>query len=206
MLRTFTEVTHFTDFDPKRFGLYSDAVLNSGFNPGAGSRYEMVHVEDNRFCFLKLHGSAGWWVKRWRGNKGRLYCPACPEWLNNPNLRDIDKIIQDQKGCPQPWEPLIAFPHEKQRALSGETDFNWDPYIQKVEAHAASVLAGATEVRLIGYSFAPIDSRHVVNNLLNKIPDDARIIVQNPDIATVQSRLEAYPTLRGRVEFDPTPF
>lgn len=205
---------YFTDFDPKRFALYSGVVLNSGFNPGNGSRCEAVQVGDNRFCFLKLHGSAGWWVKLWRGNKGidelRLYHPACDR-LNDPRLQDIEKCIQSQKGHPQPWEPLIAFPHERHRARLNNTDFVWDPYLRKIETHAAKVLTCATEVKIIGYSFARIDSSHVVNNLLNKIPSDSKIIVRNTDVATVRPRLEAYPTMRdrverGRVEFDPTPF
>lgn len=201
---------YFAHFDPERFGLYSDAVLNSGFKRGNGYRYEMVQVGDNRFCFLKLHGSAGWWVRLRSGNKAkdecRLYCPACPERLNEPNLEKIEELLQKNEGCLKPWEPLIAFPHEKHRAVKGETEFLADPYLEKIEACAARVLASSTEVRIIGYSFAPIDSRHVVDNLLNKIPDGASIAVQNKDIATVKSRLEAYPALRGRVEFDPTPF
>ena len=69
----------------------------------------------------------------------------------------------------------------------------------------------AFKVNIIGYSFAPIDSRHVVNNLLNKIPPDSRIIIRNPDVTTARSRLEAYPAMRdriarGHVDFDPTPF
>ncbi len=202
-------------FDPKRIELYSDVVLSSGFNPGNGSRYERVQIGDNRFCLLKLHGSAGRWVKFWRGNEGidecRLYHPACPDKIDNPSLQDIETCIQKQKGHPQPWEPLIAFPHERQRARLNATKFAWDAYLRKVGAHASKVLSCATDVRIIGYSFAPIDSRYVVNDLLNKIPPDSRIIVQNMDVATVRTRLEAYPTMRdriakGRVEFDPTPF
>jgi len=81
--------------------------------------------------------------------------------------------------------PLV----EKQRGVKGRTDFLADRYLEKIEAHAASVLATATEVRIIGYSFAPIDSRHVVNNLLSNIPRDSKVIVQNMDVATVRSRL-----------------
>jgi len=54
---------------------------------------------------------------------------------------------------------------------------------------------------------AGCSGRHVADHLLSKVPEGARIVVQNPDAATVRSRLEAYPCLRGpRVEFDPTRF
>jgi hypothetical protein len=201
---------YFIDFDPKQNQLYGKTVLNSGFNPNGGDRYERVEFGDNRFSFLKLHGSAGWWARLWRGNREidecRLYWPACPERLNCPDLHGIEERLKKSQACSQPWEPLIAFPHEKQRAVLQTTGFIFDPFIQKVEARAARLLADATEVRIIGYSFAAIDSRHVVEKLLNKVPDSACITIQNPDVATVKARLEAYPTLRGRVEFDSTPF
>ena len=203
---------YFKSFNPQQFGMYARDVLNSGFNDRVNGGYDKVEAVPNHFCFLKLHGSAGWWVKKPDncGNDERRYWPAMPS--DEDDLQKIEQQLNvNEKQKTQSWEPLIAFPHEKQRAVKGQTDFLADRYLEKIEAHAATVLAGATEVRIIGYSFAPIDSRHVVNNLLNRIPARSRIIIQNTDVASVRSRLEAYPTMsdrvqRGCVEFDPTPF
>lgn len=204
---------HFRSFNPAKSGVYSENVLNTGFTNRLNGGYAKVEPVAGRSCFLKLHGSAGWWVKIPERNSGpddRLYWPAIP--LGKVDLQEIDKMLQKPAATPwNSWQPLIAFPHERESARARNTNFVWDPYLRKIEDHAASVLAGATGVRIIGYSFAPIDSRNVVNNLLTKIPADARIIVQNtPEgIQTVRSRLEAYPALSERVlkvEFDPTPF
>jgi len=198
---------YFRNFPRHEPSVYDKSVLNAGFNPEAFSNrgFDKVQPAAGRFCFLKLHGSAGWWVREREGNRSnpddelRLYWSREPE--GSVDLRDFEKFLRNG------WEPLIAFPHEKQRAVRDRTDFLPDRYLEKLEDHAANVLGRATEVRIIGYSFAPIDSRHVVDNLLSKVPEGARIVVRNPDTATVRSRLEAYPSMRDpRVEFDPTLF
>ena len=199
----------FKNFDRRL--LYGRRGLNSGFDDGSKRGYEETKPADGRFCFLKLHGSADWWVKK-RTNaapESRLHWPTPPKsQVDSANLVEIEKFLEgDEKNqIPFRWQPLIAFPHEKQRSVARETDFAWDPYIRSVEAHAASVLARATEVTVIGYSFAPIDSGHFVNNLLAKARHGAKIVVRNPDIATVDARLGAYPTMRKRVKFEATPF
>src|SRR6266498_1305157 len=190
----------FKSFEQQRYGTYTKEVLNSGFNNRMNDGYDNVGPVSDRFCFLKLHGSAGWWVKTVPGNRGtnecRRYWPSIPS--AHDDLKKMEEQLEknEQQNKIQPWEPLIAFPHEKQRAVQGETDFLADRYIEKIEIHAASVLAAATQVRIIGYSFAPIDSRHVVEKLLDKIPPDSAIIVQNMDVASVRSRLEGYPSMR----------
>ena len=134
-------------------------------------------------------------------NELRRYWPNVPTPATT--IQHIEKLVGQVNG---PWEPLIAFPHEKHREIERPTAFGWGPYLRTVEKHAADVLTSATEVRIIGYSFAAIDSRHVVENLLSKIPANARITVQNPDLVTVRPRVEVYESFKGRVEFDPTPF
>ena len=193
---------YFRGFPRQERSVYEKTALNAGFNSDAlgNCEYRKVQPAAGRFCFLKLHGSASWWAKGRKGNKPDIVAYK----LGNPepavNLRDFEEFLRSQ------WEPLIAFAHEKQRAVRDGTDFLPDRYLEKIEDHAVSVFAAATEVRIIGYSIAPINSRHVVDNLLSRVPEGARIVVQNPDTATVRSRLEAYPSLKGRVEFDPTPF
>ena len=204
---------YFKGFKPQQFGTYAKEVLNSGFSNRMNGGYDKIEPAPGHFCFLKLHGSADWWVRKAAGTRGqdecRLYWPTEPVLSasahNDHNyFRRIEDLLN--RNSTLPWEALIAFSHEKQRAIKRATDFLADRYLERIEAHAASVLATPTEVRVIGYSFAPIDSRHLVNNLLSKVQESARITVQNIAVATVQSRLEAYPRLRGRVEFDPTPF
>ena len=194
---------YFRGFPQEERSVYGNTALNAGFNSDAFSNrgFDKVQPAGGRFCFLKLHGSADWWVKGRKGNKPDIVAYKLGNSESPVNLRDFEEFLQNQ------WEPLIAFPHEKHRAIKRETDFLPDPYLRKIEDHASSVLAAATEARIIGYSFAAIDSRHVVDNLLSKVPEGAGIAVRNPDTATVRSRLEAYPSMRDlRVEFDPTLF
>jgi len=202
---------HFRVFDGQHIPLYEQTVLNSGFGQIKSDVYHKFQPKACRFSFLKLHGSAYWWVKRPKGANGknslRHYWPTSPMKL--ADLHEIENVIQAENDYP--WEPLIVFPHEKHRGIASPTEFEHDPYIRTVEGHAISVLKSATEVRIIGYSFAPIDNRHVIDNLLSAIPDAAKIIVQNPSDSTVRARLEGYPTFRRRIErgmvtFDPTPF
>jgi len=106
-----------------------------------------------------------------------------------------------------PWEPLITFPHEKQRSLKNrQTGFPYDPYIRQIWDHAASLLGTATEVKVIGYSFSAIDSRHMVNELLSKATQCQKIVIQNPDVSTVEANLQSYAQLRRRIEFIPSLF
>jgi hypothetical protein len=64
-------------------------------------------------------------------------------------------------------------------------------------------VANATEVRVVGYSFNPIDSRYMVNELLSKATCE-KIVIQNK--ADVRRNLETYRQFKGRLEYDPTPF
>jgi hypothetical protein len=100
---------------------------------------------------------------------------------------------------------LTAFPHERHASQGcGESsDYLWAQYIEAVWRHAASVVASATEVRVIGYSFNPIDTSHVVDQLLSKATCE-KIVIQNK--VDVRRSLESYPQLKGRLEFDPTLF
>jgi hypothetical protein len=65
------------------------------------------------------------------------------------------------------------------------------------------VVANASEVRVIGYSFSPIDSRHMVNQLLSRATCE-KIVIQNK--VDVRRNLESYRQFKDRFEFDPTTF
>ena len=196
----------FPTFDLRNHPVYGSDALNSSFDHKFGE-WSVVPPTPGRFCFLKLHGSAGWWVKRDHGRRARQY------WLADPaeamSLEQIEASIPKNCGGPLGWEPLLAFPHERQEsqevfnARGESSDHVWAPYIDAVWQHAARVLANAAEVRVIGYSFNPIDSRYMVNELLSEATCE-RIVIQNK--VDVRTNLESYRQLRGRLDFDPTPF
>jgi hypothetical protein len=198
----------FPTFDLRNCSLYACDALNSGFDFNFGKR-SLVQPTPGRFCFLKMHGSAGWWVKvKHDGVRGeRCYWPASP--VQALSVEEIEKTIPKECGGPFGWEPLLAFPHERQESqehfsYKGESSGrDWAPYIDAVWQYAASVVANATEVRVIGYSFSPIDSRHMVNQLLSKATCK-KIVIQNK--VDVRRNLESYRQFKDRLEFDPTPF
>jgi len=197
----------FPDYDASRGFLYGKDALNSAFNPDFGCCSVVQPVPD-RFCFLKLHGSAGWWAKRDNETGERRCWPSGP--LKALSLVEIEKSIPKQRGV-FGWEPLITFPHERQlsreffKSNEKSIGYAWAPYTDAVWKHAADVVANATEVKVVGYSFNPIDSRYMVNELLNKTTCQ-KVVIQNKDVETVRKNLASYTQLRGRLEFDPTPF
>jgi hypothetical protein len=180
--------------------LYGKCVLNSGFECGLDKRIE---IEPDNFCFLKLHGSAGWWARTCATNNQtkdlRDYGEHSP--IVPPDLPDLEQFLQ-RKPQDYEWEPLIAFPHEKQRFTSRHPGkFEQGPYIGKVWEHAAQVLRKATEVTVIGYSFALIDRTHMVENLLCKAPKNAKIRIGFfKDKEAVRHALEGYQDLQDREE------
>ena len=201
---------YFKSFDPALASLYGHSVLNSGFNQRANDGFDKIEPVTGRFNFLKMHGSAGWWVRKsLEDGEQRRYWPAVP--IGPANVQEIEDLLRKNgvysydtlnKLKTLPWEPLITFPHEKQRSLeSSRTGFPYDPYIRQVWGHAAHLLAAATEVEVIGYSFSAIDSRHMVNELLLRATHAGRIVVRNPEVATVEANLRSYAQLRGRVKF-----
>ena len=199
----------FRDFDSEKTFVYGQDVLNSGFNP-SGGECSAIDLASNRFCFLKLHGSAGWWGQLKNNQGARRYHFPLP--LKPVSLEEIENSIPKERIPPYGWESLITFPHERQasqdhKEANGESsDYPWAQYIDTVWNHAAVLLEAAAEVRVIGYSFNPIDSRHVVKKLLSKVKRERKIVIQSKDIEGVKKNLASYKMLRDRLEFDQTPF
>ncbi len=196
----------FPSFDRREHFLYAEEALNSGFL--LYGDYDLADPPPGRFCFLKLHGSAGWCVKRKIGS-GRQYSLSVP--AGAMSLVEIEKSIPKERDPLSGPEPLIAFPHERQGSqnyLKGQgksSDYLWAPYIDSVWKHAAALVADATEIKVIGYSFNPIDSRYMVAELLGKAECE-KITIQNKDAEAVRNNLASYTQLRDRLEFDSTPF
>lgn len=186
--------------------------MNSGFNHRFNGGFDKVEPAAGKFSFLKLHGSAGWWVKKnLHQTEQRYYWPTAP--TNSVNLQEIEDLLKRNgayssetlsrpNGAAFPWEALITFPHEKQRSLENrQFGFSYNPYICAVWDHAASLLASATQVKVIGYSFSAIDNRHMVNQLLDKATQCQKIIIQNPAEKDVRAALSSYEQLGGRLDF-----
>jgi len=194
----------FRSFDSRSPSLYGEEALNSGFL--LYGDYKLVDPTPGRFCFLKLHGSVGWWVERKTGG-GKLYSPSVP--VKAPSLAEIEGSIPRERDPLSGPEPLTVFPHEQKgsqdyRSAQGKSsDYLWAPYNDTVWRHAASLVANATEVRVIGYSFHPVGSRHMVKQLLSKATCE-RIVIQNK--VDVRRNLENYGELKGRLDYDRTPF
>ena len=198
---------YFPGFDPQRCPLYGNWVLNSGFDPTLAFGLKRLDIKPDRFCFLKLHGSAGWWARKCASpsnEKWRDYCPASPD--TPTDLPQLENWLAQDNGIYR-WEPLIAFPHEKQRFASDDAgDFVQGPYIDEVWRHAAAVLQVAAEVTVIGYSFASIDRTHSVENLLSRTPKTTRIRIENKDVEAIKQTLKDFEVLQGRLDFDQRTF
>jgi hypothetical protein len=170
-----------------------------------------------RFCFLKLHGSAGWWAKKCETSatnrtpatdRWRDYCPEPP--LKPTDLLKLEQFFAKQKPLypfePLKWQPLIAFPHEKKKDASADPlDFVQTPYIAAIWKHAAAVLGDAAAVTVIGYSFPEIDRAHTIENLLRKVSSETNIMIENKDPEAVKLAL-AGAEIPGRLAFDKRTF
>lgn len=200
---------YFRDFDAGNTFVYGKDALNSSFDLST-RELSVVRPALDHFCFLKLHGSASWWGQRHQHDpNNRRYHFPLP--LKPINLDEIENSIPKERDVAYGWESLIVFPHERKFSQDflkerGESSgYPWAQYIDTIWNYAAALLEAATEVRVIGYSFNPIDSRHVVNELFSKVKCE-KIIIQNKDIEAVKKNLASYKILRGRLEFDQTPF
>ncbi len=199
----------FQDFDFGDAFFYGKDALNSSFALSTGE-LSVVKPAPDRFCFLKLHGSASWWgqVNQHDSNNRRYRFPLP---LKTISLEEIENSIPKERDVPYGWESLIVFPHERQfeqdfhEARGESSGYPWAQYVDTIWDHAAAVLEAATEIRVVGYSFNPIDSRFVVDKLIAKVKCD-KIVIQNLNIDTVKKNLASYKMLRGRLEFDQTPF
>jgi hypothetical protein len=180
---------------------YGKELLNSGWN-GAGGRGEKI-VPD-RFCFLKLHGSAAAWIL---GSHGK------PLYFSSAALRDPDNCINDDFFWPpgrklSPFgqenaEPFIVFPHEKEGVRQSGHIPICKEYLDAIWRKAEELIGSASQVWVIGYSFDAND-RMSLMGLLRRKAQDCQIFVQNPCADDICNELRLkYPDLAG--SFVPIP-
>ena len=143
--------------------LYGKAWLNSGVD---FSSKQAEEVALDRFCFLKLHGTAGILVAERYGQSKYGWNSA----LNKADILVDDTLFwpSDRQPSPEPREnpePLIVFPFEKDRARSDGTSFLFDNYIRAIWGHrqqpgyAERLVQEAEQIWVIGYSFDPNDRK-----------------------------------------------
>jgi hypothetical protein len=163
----------FADDYLKRFSPYSAQALNSGINAFG----EIEDLANDRFCFLKLHGSVGMLCAEDPFGQGVQHIREVANWKDG---QVTDDLFFNQKPPPRfPIEPLIAFPYEKDHIVSGKSNkLPFRGYIEKVWAHATSVLQEAGEIWIIGYSFDPTDAKYLTDRL-RQARKCRRIVVQN---------------------------
>lgn len=191
---------------------YGRNFMNSGFD---FFRRKGAAVAPGRFCFLKLHGTAGMLVAEQYGEARYGWSAA----LHNSNLTVDDNLFwpagRKQSFHPKENpEPLIVFPFEKDRARSGGTTFLFDNYIRAIwgeaekPGHAEKLVQEAKQLRVIGYSFDPNDRKAMIE-LLRKTTD-CEIIIRNKDMeaaASVCAELGLeYPDLTRRLKPFAKPF
>lgn len=162
--------------------LYGESILNSGLNNGLG---EGLGFATESFCFLKLHGSAGMRVREEYGEP-RSY-PYLDGRVPGEDIEINDDRFFGRLGNPpndRDPEPLIIFPVEKYFVRSNPSNrLPFREYITGVWKQAEAIVASATELRFIGYSFHPMDFESA-NRLLESAKLCRRIVLQNrPDEA-----------------------
>lgn len=179
---------------PGRY-IYCDdpELLNSGWR-GWGGPLMAEGITPDRFCFLKLHGSALAWLDRFHG-EGR--CIPC----------GIGEAVNDQflwrngtAASPIAPQPFIVFPHEKEGVIQSGHTPPGAPYLKKVWSKAEQLFQSARKIRVIGYSFDRND-RPFLMERLGRCPRDCKIVVEGKEPAPIVTDLkENYPELAALVD------
>ena len=142
--------------------LYGEDILNSGLHHCMG---ESMGFKNDRFCFLKLHGSVGMRIHEEYGQP--RYYPYLDGAKPGENIELNDDRFLARSANPLPQdrdpEPLIVFPFEKDFVRSGSPNrLAFREYITSVWQQAERVMESASEIWFIGYSFAMMDRTAVI--------------------------------------------
>jgi hypothetical protein len=165
---------------------YGAKWLNAGLNFSDGKASDFM---PDQFSFLKLHGTAAMQVVQRHGDaRYGMNALRKAEWIIDDNFfwpagRPTSTIPSENP------EPLIVFPHEKDRAREGNTRFNFDNYIRATWSQAAKVIEDAEQIWAIGYSFDPTDRKSIFE-LLRKNKSSCEIVIQNPDAEKICNELK----------------
>ena len=155
--------------------LYGEDILNSGLHHCMG---DSMGFKDDRFCFLKLHGSIG---MRIHEENGQLrYYPYLDGAKPGEKIElNDERFFANSLPQDRDPEPLIVFPFEKDFVRSGSPNqLAFREYITAVWQQAERVVESASEIWFIGYSFAMMD-RAAVIGLLARARQCKRLVIQN---------------------------
>lgn len=199
------EIAFLDRFDIDNYGLYDIKVLNSGVTlPGVE-----IEFEQENFSFLKLHGSVGSWTIDLTG-MGHPSHQRC--YFEKPEVGKLRSKIDDSYffHAEHPdfliRPPLLYFPYQRQFIVSNQSGFAFDKYVRGVWTRARELIAQATEIHVIGYSFAGVD-RGPVLDMLETATDCQRLVIQGPDAERICARLKIdRPRLRDLIEAAVLPF
>ena len=151
-------------------------LLNSGLNV---DNTALLQILEDRFCFVKLHGSIGIRCKD-ENMSGSSICRDgnIAKWTP-PKVTDemffgscVPGLLRD--------EPLVVFPYEKDFILKNQT--NGPPprfYIKKVWASAKKAFQNARDIFIIGYSFSDEADSDYLIELLREAKVCRQIELQN---------------------------
>lgn len=161
-----------SDANLNRFNPYQAEALNSGLSAFG----EVVDVQRDRFCFLKLHGSVGMRCTEDPFGQNVYFVGNIADWKEQAIT---DELFFPEKQTAQfPVDPLIVFPYEKDYVVSGRSNkLPFRNYIERIWAHATHVLQEASEIWIIGYSFDPNDCEYLIERL--RPAKCRRLVIQN---------------------------
>jgi len=185
---------YFLDFDGTE-ALYCPTVLNSGLHLVDPKNLE---IDLNKFSFLKLHGSAGFYgiseqiyPSKENGHVEHIHSIPDPKSLvtinDNEFFYAIDPADRIHSGKPKPV--LITFPHERYHLNQFPSNLSaYKDYTPAIWGAAHSFVSQAEEINIIGYSCPDADAK-AVSSLLAASKNCRRITIENISPGDVCLRL-----------------
>ena len=178
-------------FQISPYGLYDVKVLNSGVTlPGIN-----IEFQPETFSFLKLHGSVAAWTIDLSG-MGHPAHQTCyfetPDANQSITIGDDFFFSQPPDGQhPEHLKrpPLLYFPFQRHFIVSNDSGFAFHNYAGAVWNRAKQLVANATEIRVIGYSFSGIDRVEMLE-MLETARNCRRLVIQGPDADELCNRLK----------------
>jgi hypothetical protein len=187
---------YFPEFDGTE-ALYCPTVLNSGL---LWCCAEKLEIDPNKFSFLKLHGSAGFYGDTLETNPSNKntrieHTHTIPDPKTPPTITDAEFFNPDNPADPihsgKPKPVLITFPHEKDH-LTQYTDnlLPFKNYTPKIWDHAHQFVSQAQEIQILGYSCPKADAQ-ALESLFAAAKTCRRYLIENPSPGDVCQRLHS---------------